>query len=203
MLTWERTKRGGQKDWPTRTGQGNKGAARFKKVKNDKKKETKAEGSRLFSLLLRPEGGWSAGWDRTRWLVARQPDFLSLSCTPPPSLCTRSYFIHLSLTLPLSLSLCSLLFVTRFRTGALLAFALTSSLAPPSFPLSSSIVALNSLPRSHRRAAAVATHRTTPHTHRLLSCSLSFSLALLTRHPLHTPERVEDSLSCIYLGRWL
>lgn len=80
--------------------------ARLKKVKNDKKKETKAKGSRLFSLLLRPEGGWSAGWDRTRWLVARQPDFLSLShahAASPP------FTLILSLSIPLFLSLCSFL----------------------------------------------------------------------------------------------
>lgn len=94
--------------------------ARMKKVKNDKKKETKAKGSRLFSLLLRPEGGWSAGWDRTRWLVARQPDFLSLSHARAASLPSRSF------------SLCPFLFfypsvpfsVAQFRTGASLAFAL-------------------------------------------------------------------------------
>lgn len=43
------------------------------------RKGNEGRGGRLLPLLLQPEGGWSAGWDRTRWLVARQPDFLSLS----------------------------------------------------------------------------------------------------------------------------
>lgn len=65
-----------------------------------RKRKGRAKGSRLLSLLLRPEGGWSAGWDRTRWLVARQPDFLSLSLNSP-SLYTRSLFVQLSLFLRL------------------------------------------------------------------------------------------------------
>ena len=65
---------------------------------------------------------------------------LSLSCTSPLSLCARSHFVSLSLSLSFYTSVFPSPFLTRFRTGAPLAFALTSSLAPPSFlPLISSI----------------------------------------------------------------
>ena len=41
---------------------------------------------------------------------------------------------------------------------------------------------------------------TTPHIHTLLLLSHSLSLSRLAT-PLHIPERAEDPLSCIYLGR--
>lgn len=168
--------------------------ARLKKVKNDKKKETKAKGSRLFSLLLRPEGGWSAGWDRTRWLVARQPDFLSLSHAHATSLPSHSF------------SLCPFLFfypsvpfsVTQFRTGASLAFALR---AHSFFHLFIGYHCSLSPSFSHWRvaAAAAAAHTYTPVP---LALSLFLSRSVDSPPPAYSGN-AQKILSYIYLGRWL
>lgn len=132
-------------------------------------------------------------------MARRQATGFSLSLSHDTSLPSHSFSLCPSFSLtpeePLS--------VTRFRTGTLLAFALTSAFAPPSFSLSSSILLpfspffpLNSRSSSSSNSSNLAQHHATPHTHRFLSLSFSFSFALppTTRYPLHTPERAEDSL---------
>ena len=173
--------------------------ARMKKVKNDKKKETKAKGSRLFSLLLRPEGGWSAGWDRTRWLVARQPDFLSLSHARAASLPSRSF------------SLCPFLFfypsvpfsVAQFRTGASLAFALRAHSffhlfigyhCALSLFLSLSLSLVLTL---KSRSSSSSTYTPVP-----LALSLFLSRSVDSPPPAYSGN-AQKILSYIYLGRWL
>lgn len=130
-------------------------------------KETEGRGGRLCPLLLQPEGGWSAGWDRTRWLVARQPDFLSLSLSRQLSLSSFARCRSLCPSLPDPVSV---------PYSALLAFALNPP--RPDLPLA------DVLTRSHRR-------RSSPGFPLLLALSgfLCVSLSTATRHPLHLPER--------------